>query len=106
MVLSITAENFEVEVLQSKIPVVIDAYAVWCGPCKQMTPILNELEKELAGVYKICKVNVDEERELAVKLSVQSIPTFIFFKEGKIVGKESGYMNKASFKAKIESIVG
>ena len=105
MVVSITAENFEVEVLQSKIPVILDAYAVWCGPCKQMIPILEELEKELAGVYKICKVNVDEERDLAVMLSIQSIPTFIFFKEGKIVGKESGYMNKAAFKAKIESIV-
>ena len=106
MVVSLTAENFEAEVLESKIPVIIDAYAVWCGPCKQMAPILEEVEKELAGVYKICKVDVDEERDLAVTLRVQSIPTFIFFKEGKVVGKETGYMNKASFKAKIESIVG
>ena len=106
MVISLTKDNFDAEVLQSKLPVVVDAYAVWCGPCKQMTPIFDELEKELAGVYKLCKVNVDEERDLAIKLSIQSIPTFVFFKEGKMVGKESGYMSKPAFKAKIESILG
>ena len=79
MVVQLTLENYEAEVLHSKLPVVIDAYAVWCGPCKQMAPIFEELEKELAGVYKMCKVNVDEERDLAIKLSIQSIPTFIFF---------------------------
>lgn len=102
----ITSENFEQEVLQSEIPVVIDVYATWCGPCQQMAPIFEELAKELAGKYKLVKINIDEERDLAIKYNVSSIPTFIFIKGGEVIGKEMGYMNKEDLKAKIEELLG
>ncbi len=106
MATSITKENYEAEVEQSKIPVVIDFYATWCGPCQQMMPIFDELEKEFLNKYKFVKANIDEARDIAVKNSVSSVPTFVFIKDGKVIGKETGYMTKDVFKSKIESILG
>jgi thioredoxin 1 len=106
MTIAITNANFEVEVLKSDIPVVIDFYAPWCGPCKQMLPIIEELAKEFAGSYKVVTINIDEERDLAVKYNVSSIPTFVFIKNGELVAKETGSMGKDSFKNKIESYLG
>jgi thioredoxin 1 len=98
----ITSEDFESEVLQSDLPVVIDVFATWCGPCQQMAPIFDELAKELTGKYKLVKINIDEERDLAVKYNVSSIPTFVFMNKGEVVGKEMGYMTKEDLKKKIE----
>ena len=106
MAKTITSETFEKEVLKSDIPVVIDVFATWCGPCQQMDPIFDELAKELAGKYKLVKINIDEERDLAIKYNVSSIPTFIFIKNGEIAGKEMGYMAKEDLKAKIEELLG
>lgn len=106
MALFITSANVEKEVLQSPIPVVIDVFAQWCGPCQQVAPIFEELSKELAGKYKLAKINIDEERELAIKYNVSSIPTFIFVKDGKVVGTEMGYMSKEDLKAKITKHLG
>ncbi len=100
---SVNAANFEQEVLKSTIPVVVDVWATWCGPCRQMAPIYEELSKELEGTVKLVSLNIDEERDLAIQHNVSSIPTFIFFKDGKVVGKETGFMNKDVLKGKIDT---
>lgn len=104
MALLVNADNFEAEVLQSDIPVVVDVFASWCGPCQQMSPIFDELAKELEGQYKLVKINIDEERDLAIKYNVSSIPTFLFINKGEVVGKEMGYRSKEDLKAKIAEL--
>ena len=106
MALIITTANFEQEVTNSSLPVVVDFFAQWCGPCMQMAPLFDELAKELESNYKLVKVNIDDERDLAVKHGVSSIPTFVFIKDGKVVGKENGYMSKDILKAKIKEHLG
>lgn len=107
MALSITPENHEKEIKQATQPVVLDIYATWCGPCQQMTPILDELEKELGSEYKFAKLNVDEGREISVKdYGVTSVPTFVFIKDGVVKGKETGYMNKEVMRDKIKAAFG
>ncbi|MFH1831247.1 MAG: thioredoxin [bacterium] len=101
MAILITPENFEQEIMQSALPVVIDVFAPWCGPCQQMGPIFDELAKELSETCKLTKLNIDNNRELAIQYNVSSIPTFIFIKNGKVIAKESGSMNKEMLKAKI-----
>ena len=85
----LTAENFEKEVLQSEIPVLVDFYAEWCGPCKMLSPVIDEIAKEYEGKAKICRVNVDEEMELAQQYRVMSVPTVLVFKNGQVSGKRS-----------------
>ncbi len=106
MAVIITSANFKTEVEESTVPVVIDVFATWCGPCKQMSPVVDALAAELAGRFKIVKLNIDEERDLAVQFNISSIPTFVFVKDGKMVSKESGSMSKDALKAKIESVLG
>ena len=106
MATNLTQENFAAEVKESSQSVIIDCYADWCGPCQQMTPIFEELEGELGSTYKFAKINIDNARELATELGVTSVPTFIFLKNGEVVGKESGYMSKDVLKEKIESHLG
>ena len=102
----ITSENFEQEILKSEIPVVIDFFAEWCGPCQQVAPIFSELAKELAGKYKLVKINIDNERDLAIKYNVSTIPTFVFIKNGEVAGKETGYMSKEDLSKKITELLG
>lgn len=90
----LTQENFKQEVLESKIPVVVDFWATWCGPCKMIAPILEEVEKQLDGKVKIAKVNVDEQMPLAVEYKVEVIPTLFYFKDGKQVKKTVGVLDK------------
>lgn len=106
MAILINNSNFDEEIVKSKIPVLIDVFATWCGPCKQMMPVFEELSKELAGKCKLVKLNIDEERDLAIQYNVSSIPTFIFIKDGKMVGKETGSMSKETLKSKIQSHLG
>jgi thioredoxin 1 len=102
MAVSITTENHETEIKQSNKPIILDVYATWCGPCQQMTPIIEELEKEFGDEYKFAKLNVDEAREISIKdYGVTSVPTFVFIKDGVVKGKETGYMSKEVMKEKI-----
>lgn len=102
----ITKENVEQEVGGSSLPVVVDVYATWCGPCQQMTPIFEELEKEIGDKVKFAKLNVDEARELSIQYGVTSVPTFVFIKNNDIKHKETGYMSKEDLKAKVEEFIG
>lgn len=88
--LKITKNNFENEVLKSDIPVLIDFWAAWCGPCKMMSPLVSELAEEYEGKAKICKVNVDEEPELAEIFKVMSIPMFLVIKNGQVTDSVVG----------------
>lgn len=88
--MNITKENFEAEVVNSQIPVLVDFWAAWCGPCQMLAPIIEELEKEYEGKAKILKANVDEQAELASEYAIVSIPTMIIFKNGKVVKKLVG----------------
>ena len=101
MAVTVNNTNFEQEVMQSSLPVVVDMYATWCGPCKLMTPVFEELSKELTGKCKLVKLNIDEDRDLAIQYNVSSIPTFVFIKDGVVKGKETGYMSKEAFHSKM-----
>ena len=102
MAKQITSQNFEAEVLKSEIPVVVDVFATWCGPCQQISPIFDELAKELEGTYKLVKVNIDDERDIAINYNISSIPTILFIKNGEVLGREMGYIAKDALKSKIE----
>ena len=92
--IKITKANFEEEVLNSPIPVVIDFWATWCGPCRMIAPVIEEIAEEYASVVKVGKVNVDEEPELASQFGIISIPTVVLVKDGQISAKTVGYMTK------------
>ena len=103
--MQIKAADFESEVLKSEIPVIIDFWAEWCMPCKMIAPILDELAKEFEGKIKVGKLNVDQERELAIKYNIVSIPTILFFKGGEIVDTLIGAVPKSNIKSKIEDLL-
>lgn len=90
----LSSENFEHEVLQSTVPVLVDFWATWCGPCMMLAPTVEQLAKEANGQYKVCKVNVDEQGALAMRFGIESIPTVLVFRDGKLAGKSVGLRPK------------
>lgn len=100
----VTDATFEAEVIKSDIPVLVDFWAPWCGPCKTMSPILDELAPEYEGKVKIVKVNVDENSEVPGKHNVMSIPTFVMFKDGKPAGSFIGARSKEDVKAELDKL--
>ena len=96
--------NFTDEVMNSNIPVMIDFYAEWCGPCRMMSPVVEEFAKDYDGKVKIGKINVDEESDLAMRFGVQSIPSFVFIKDGKIVERITGAMQKPVLRNYLEDL--
>ena len=102
MVKHLTTAEFEKEVLQSDIPVLVDFWAPWCGPCRMIGPIMDELAEDYEGKAKICKVNVDEEAELAAQYKIASIPCVILFRDGEAVEKMVGARSRESYEDAIE----
>jgi len=105
MVIYVNEDQFQAEVLESKVPVLVDFYADWCGPCKMMSPVLDQLSAEMEGKMKIAKINVDDAQDVAMSYGVQSIPNMILFKDGAPAGQYIGAMPKARLKAQLEAVL-
>ena len=104
MTTQFTESNFEQEVLQSDVPVVVDFYADWCGPCKMMSPVVEKLADTYAGRVKIGKLNTDEAQSLAAKYGVMSIPNIVFFKNGEVVDRQVGAVPQSVLEEKIKNL--
>ena len=103
--ITLTGENFEQEVLNSPIPVLIDFWAAWCGPCRIIGPFIDQFAGEYEGRLKVAKVNTDEEAELATQHGVSSIPTLVLYKDGAIVAQQSGAYPKREIEAMFKDFV-
>lgn len=97
--------NFDTEVLQSTVPVVVDFFADWCGPCKMLTPIVEQLAKDYEGKVKIGKVDVDRAAMLPSRYGIMAVPTLILFKNGKVQEKITGLLQKAELRKQIEALL-
>lgn len=106
MVNQFTADNFNAEVLQSDLPVFVDFYADWCGPCKMMSPVISQLADQYDGKIKVGKINVDQNPDLAQKYGIMSIPNMVFFKNGEPVDRVIGAVPKSQMQAKFEANIG
>ncbi len=106
MAVVITKENIEGEINQSSKPVILEVYATWCGPCQQMKPIFDELEKEFSNAYTFAELNVDNARDISIQYSITSVPTFLFIKNGEVVGRETGFINKDDLINKMNEYLG
>ena len=105
MALQITGNNFETEVLQSPVPVLVDFWATWCGPCRMVSPIVDQIAVETAGSAKVCKVDVDDDanQELVSRFNIRSIPTLLFFKNGKLTDTLVGATSKDNIMAHLKA---
>ena len=102
--IEINEANFERDVLQSREPVLVDFWAGWCGPCKMLAPLLDEIAAEQAGRAKVAKVNVDENPELAARFGIQSIPTLLYFADGQVKDQTVGVVVKRTIVSKLEKL--
>ena len=99
----ISDDSFEQEVLQAGVPVLVDYWADWCGPCKMISPILDEVAKEYAGKLKVCKLNIDENQATPPKFGIRGIPTLMIFKNGNVEATKVGALSKSQLTAFIDS---
>ena len=100
-VITITKENYNEEVINSPVPVLLDFWATWCGPCRMLSPIVDDIANEVEGKAKVCKINVDEQPELAQQFGIMIIPTLVFMKNGEITAKEVGVRSKQAILDKL-----
>lgn len=105
MALQITENNFETEVIGSPVPVLVDFWATWCGPCKMISPIVDQIATEMAGTAKVGKVNVDDSASLATRFNVRSIPTLLFFKNGELVDTIVGATSKDNILSHLKALL-
>jgi thioredoxin 1 len=103
-ILNLSAESFEGEVLESENPVLVDFWAEWCGPCKMIAPVLDELVSEYGDRLKICKVNIDDEQSIASKYGIRAIPTMLIFQNGEVTDQIVGMTSKGDLKEKINQL--
>lgn len=103
--LVVTDQNFDTEVLKSPIPVMVDFWAPWCGPCQMAGPIIKELANQYDGKIKVSKLNVDENPQIPQELGIMSIPTVVVFKDGKEVGRKIGFEGKEGYKKLLEEVL-
>lgn len=102
----VTDDTFQKEVIESQIPVVVDFWAIWCGPCRLIAPIIEELAKEYDGKVKFAKLDVDANPKTAMQYGIRSIPTLLFFKDGKVVNSVIGAVPKPNLVSRIEQVFG
>ena len=103
-ILTLTASNFDEQVIKSPQPVLVDFWAEWCGPCKMLSPILDELAREYDGKVRIGKVDIDHDQNLAVKYGIQAVPTLLLFKNGQVTDQIVGLKSKRDFKTKLDAV--
>lgn len=103
--INLTEDTFKQEVLESDAPVLVDFWAPWCGPCRTLGPIIEELAREYDGKIKICKLNVDENQKIAGEYRITSIPTILLFKGGKVVDQVMGVADKDTLKSKLDALI-
>lgn len=101
----VTTENFNAEVLNSNVPVLVDFWAVWCGPCKAIAPVVEEVAKDFQGTLKVGKLDVDTHPDVSGKYGVRSIPTLMLFNKGQVVGQRLGAVNKQALVSWIQSLI-
>ncbi|MEW6574319.1 MAG: thioredoxin [Bacillota bacterium] len=106
MILEVNERNFDQEVLQSNVPVMVDFWAAWCGPCRSMSPVVEQVADEFAGRVKVAKLNVDENQSLTQRYGIKGIPTLLFFQYGKVVAQEVGYTPKDAVIQKLNRLLG
>lgn len=104
-IVTLTDANFDSEVIKSTVPVLVDFWAEWCGPCKMIAPVLNELANEYAGKLKIGKVNIDLHQQLAAPYHISAIPTLLIFKGGNVVEQVVGFKSKSALKASLDRVI-
>lgn len=103
-VIHVTKDNFEQEVLKATVPVVVDFWAEWCGPCKMLGPVLDEIATEKGAAVKVTKINVDDEGDLAVQYGIRNIPALFYFKDGELKHKDIGVKSKSEIVKRLESL--
>jgi thioredoxin 1 len=104
LIVTLTQENFAQQVLQSPAPVLVDFWAEWCGPCKMIAPLLDELADEYDGKVKVGKVNIDEQQSLAAEYGIRAIPTLLLFSKGQVADQLVGAKNRRDFKASLDRV--
>ncbi|MFN3269708.1 thioredoxin [Bacteroidetes/Chlorobi group bacterium Naka2016] len=104
-VIHVTDQNFQDEVLNSNLPVIVDFWATWCAPCRMIAPIVEEISREYDGKVKVCKLDVDNNPNTAINYGIRSIPTLLFFKNGKVMGSIIGAVGKSKIVEQIEKLL-
>jgi len=102
-VMAANQQNFETEVLKSDVPVLVDFYAEWCGPCKMMSPVIDKIAGDMTGKLKVVKLDTDHSPQIANQYGIMGVPTLIIFKDGKPVGKNVGYMNEQALNSFVKA---